>query len=500
MVPGDIQRVLVKECSVELTAPVTKIYNEITMSKEYPRPWVSEQQIPIPKTNPPSSLDDLRNISGTPFFSKQYESFLSDWLLPIVSPFLDPGQCGGLRKSSISHYLIKLLHFIHFNLDRPEPHAVLLACIDMSKAFNRMSHKRVIEDLHDMKVPGWLLLILISYLTDRKMILKFRGVLSALRSLPGSSPQGTVLGVILFIIIFNGAALRPSIPRTSWPFFSKKRNDPASVHMKFVDDLSVAVKVNLDDDLVNDDHIRQKPLTFDERFETKLVDENLLHETINNLRVFANERQMIINTKKSSVMKFTKSRTKNFPVEMKLDHSFLEVKSKVRILGVILTSDLRWNSNTEFMCKKAFKNIWLLRRMKALKMDPFTILDYYFKEIRIHLELAVPVWHSGLTVRLSADIERVQRVALSIVLGETEFDYSRSCALLGLKPLYIRRQELCERFSRKTASPQCRHNDLFQIQTSGYDTRSNAYREHFCHTTRFYNSALPFLTRTLNQL
>jgi hypothetical protein len=67
--------------------------------------------------------------------------------------------------------------------------------------------------------------------------------------------------------------------------------------MKFVDDLSVSVKVNLDDDLVNDEQIRQKPLTFDERFETKLVDENLLQETINNLRVFANERQMIINTK-----------------------------------------------------------------------------------------------------------------------------------------------------------------------------------------------------------
>ena len=270
--------------------------------------------------------------------------------------------------------------------------------------------------------------------------------------------------------------------------------------MKFVDDLSVAVKVNLDDDLVNDEQIRQKPLTFDEMFETKLVDENLLQETINNLRVFANERQMIINTKKSSVMKFTKSRTKDFPVEMKLDHSFLEVKSKVKVLGVILTSDLRWNSNTEFMCKKAFKNIWILRRIKALKMDPFTILDYYFKEIRVHVELAVPVWHSGLTVRLSADIERVQRVAVSIVLGETEFNYGRSCAMLGLKPLYIQRQELCERFSRKTAAPQCRHNDLFQIQTSGYDTRSNAYREHFCHTTRFYNSALPFLTRTLNQL
>ena len=104
------------------------------------------------------------------------------------------------RGFGIFHYLIKLLHYVHYNLDRPQLHSVLLACVDMSKAFNRMSHQKVIEDLFDMKVPGWLLLILISYLPDRKMILKFRGAFSSVRSLPGSSPQGTVLGVILFII------------------------------------------------------------------------------------------------------------------------------------------------------------------------------------------------------------------------------------------------------------------------------------------------------------
>ena len=500
MVPGDIHRIIVKECSVELTEPVTKIYNQITMTKEYPRSWVSEQQVPIPKKNPPSSLEELRNISGTPFFSKQYESFLSDWLLPIVDPFLDPGQCGGLSKSSISHYLIKLLHFIQFNLDKPQPHAVLLACIDMSKAFNRMSHQRVIEDLFDMKVPGWLLLILVSYLTDRKMVLKFKGVLSALRSLPGSSPQGTVLGVILFIIIFNGACLRPTIPRPSWPFFCKGRNDPADIKLKFVDDLSVAAKVCLDDDLIEDTN-RAKPLSFDERFETKLSEEaNTLQKIIDDLQIFASERQMKINNDKSSVIKFSTSRTKAFPAEIKLDDQFLEMKQKVRILGVILSSDLRWDANTEFICKKAYKNMWVLRRMKSLLMDPFVILDYYMKEVRVHLELAVPVWHSGLTVKQSADIERVQRVAVSILLGHYEFNYDRTCTLFGIKPLYIRRQELCERFAVKTTLTKCRHNDLFQIQNSGYNTRGSYYREHLCHTSRFYNSALPYLTRTLNQL
>ena len=144
--------------------------------------------------------------------------------------------------------------------------------------------------------------------------------------------------------------------------------------------------------------------------------------------------------------------------------------------------------------------MWVLRRMKSLQMDPFTILDYYMKEVRVHLELAVPVWHSGLTVKQSADIERVQRVAVSILLGHYEFNYDRTCTLFGIKPLYIRRQELCERFAVKTTSTKCRHDDLFQIQNSGYNTRGNYYREHLCHTSRFYNSALPYLTRTLNQL
>ena len=498
MVPGDVGRLLVKECSAELTVPVTKIYNKITECKEFPRPWVNEQQTPIPKMNPPSSMEDVRNISGTPFFSKQYESFLSDWLLPIVNPFLDPGQCGGLSKSSISHYLIKLLHFIHFNLDRPEPHAVLLACMDMSKAFNRMSHQTVIEDLYDMKVPGWLLLILISYLTERKMVLKFRGIISALRSLPGSSPQGTVLGVILFIIIFNGACLRPTIP---WPIFTKGRNDPPALTVKFIDDLSIAARVNLETDLVSDVG-RMKPLNFSERFETKLSeDKNILQELVDSLVLFSNQRKMKTNHKKSVVMKFSKSRSKDFPAEIKLDDEFLEVKSELKILGVILTADLRWESNTEYICKKAYKNMWVLRRLKNLNLDKFTILQYYLKEVRVHLELAVPVWHSGLTVKQSADIERVQRVAISIVLGRVDFDYEHACALLGLKPLNIRRHELCEKFALKTASSKCRHSDLFKIQKSCYNTRlENYYTEHLTHTARFYKSALPFLTRTLNSL
>ena len=74
-----------------------------------------------------------------------------------------------------------------------------------------------------------------------------------------------------------------------------------------------------------------------------------------------------------------------------------------------------------------------------------------FKIIRVHLKLAVPVWHSGLTQQLSADIERIQSIAVSFILGDYQLPYDQACTMLGLKPLYIRGMELCQRFAIKTA-------------------------------------------------
>ena len=168
-IPGDIPVKLVKEFSAEIAVPACRIFNRITESAEYPRQWVTEYQIAIPKCKPPLTEDDLKNISSTALLSKIYESFIGDWIFPFIGPFIDPAQCGGLKGSSITHYLVKLLHFVHQNLDKRMPHAVLLTLVDLEKAFNRVSHQLVIEDLADMNVPGWLLSIIISYLSGRSM-------------------------------------------------------------------------------------------------------------------------------------------------------------------------------------------------------------------------------------------------------------------------------------------------------------------------------------------
>ena len=108
LIPGDLLVKLVKEFTPELSQPVTTIVNEITETAEYPCQWVIEYQTAIPKVNPPLSEDGTRNIARTAFMSKVYESFIGDWFFPYIDPFIDPGQCGGLKGSSITHYLINL--------------------------------------------------------------------------------------------------------------------------------------------------------------------------------------------------------------------------------------------------------------------------------------------------------------------------------------------------------------------------------------------------------
>ena len=102
IIPGDLPRKLTKLFPEFLAYPAQVIYNKITQSKVYPAQWKVENQIPISKVYPPESEDDLRNISKTEFLSKVYESFVAEWLLPIIQPFLDPDQCG-LKGFSITH-------------------------------------------------------------------------------------------------------------------------------------------------------------------------------------------------------------------------------------------------------------------------------------------------------------------------------------------------------------------------------------------------------------
>ena len=146
--------------------------------------------------------------------------------------------------------------------------------------------------------------------------------------------------------------------------------------------------------------------------------------------------------------------------------------------------------------------MWTLRRMKVLDVEPLVILDVYLKEIRSILELAVPAWHSGLTRKQEADIERVQRVAVNVILsdcltGSCKYTYDMALVILEIEPLEMRRSKLCSTFAKKTLKS--RHSDIFTVNPNQHYTRNKPeFFVNKCNTKRYYNSPLNYLTRLLN--
>ena len=133
--------------------------------------------------------------------------------------------------------------------------------------------------------------------------------------------------------------------------------------------------------------------------------------------------------------------------------------------------------------------------MKMLDVDP------ELKEIRSIVELAVPAWHSGLTLKQSTDLERVQRVAVQVILsdsntGRSSFTYASALEELNLDRLVSRREDLCLTFAKKTLKS--RHRDIF-VDQHMHDTRGKTkYFEQRANTGRFRNSPVNYLTRLLN--
>ena len=78
--------------------------------------------------------------------------------------------------------------------------------------------------------------------------MSYNGEESSSKNLPGGGPQGAYLGGLIFIIKYNGAFLRPPIP----PLMTGPVLESKAEKVKFVDDGTVAVSLNLKKCLVED--------------------------------------------------------------------------------------------------------------------------------------------------------------------------------------------------------------------------------------------------------
>ena len=121
---------------------------------------------------------------------------------------------------------------------------------------------------------------------------------------------------------------------------------------------------------------------------------------------------MILNQRKTKVMIFNFTDNYKFTTNLNLNDEKLEVVNQVKLLGVIISDDLKWDKNTEYLVKKAYSRMELLRKVAEFTKSIDDKMEIYILYSRSILEQSFVVWRSSLTEENALDLERVQKAAI----------------------------------------------------------------------------------------
>ena len=149
-----------------------------------------------------------------------------------------------------------------------------------------------------MNFPGWLLRIIIAFISNTKMTVRYRGKLSTEMNLPGGKPQGTLLSLLLFLVLVNDIGFNDQ-KNDAGEIATSKRNmkELNLIHLKFVDDLTLAESINLPEKLnILPESEIKRPETYHERTGHSLPESNSqVFNQLSKILDYTKENQMKLN-------------------------------------------------------------------------------------------------------------------------------------------------------------------------------------------------------------
>ena len=266
---------------------------------------------------------------------------------------------------------------------------------DLSKAFDKVSHKKLLQviksyGIHD-EVFSWLK----NFLSDRVQHVVIQQTLSKSQPVLSGVPQGSVLGPLLFLLYI--------------------------------------------DDLANLSSNESKICLFADDTKIYSTNSNDLQVTLDNLTSFFNVRQLCLANEKCEKITFDR---KKRDLSLKIGNTTLHNTSKVQDLGVFITEDLKWHHHIQTIKTRAMQKCYQILRSFNSK-NIWILLKSYLTYVRPILEYASVIWNPYLIKDIDA-IEAVQRYYTRRILRRCNLpfsSYSDRLHMLNLHSLEYRRLE-----------------------------------------------------------
>jgi hypothetical protein len=202
---NDVSVSLMKFVSIPLTIPLKHIFNLSISKGVFPAGLKLSKTSPIFKsTGSQTDPNNYRPISMINTFSKVLEKIIATKLITFLNQtnFFSDEQFGFRENRNTYHAVLKIINYITEGLN--EKKFVAGIFLDISKAFDSVPHKILLDKLYHYGVRGVAHTWFKSYLSDRQQKVKVNGVFSSnIENIVIGVLQGSILGVLLFLIFIN---------------------------------------------------------------------------------------------------------------------------------------------------------------------------------------------------------------------------------------------------------------------------------------------------------
>ena len=169
------------------------------------------------------------------------------------------------------------------------------------------------------------------------MKVKWHNQMSTVRDLPGGGPQGSNFGLIEY----------DSQSNDNTDFLSEDDK------FKFVDDLSVLEIINLISVGMSSYNFRQHVASDIGINQQYIPSGNIQSQQyMDNISEWTDSKQMLLNEKKTKIMIFNYTQNHQFSTRVYLKQTLLDIINETRLLCTILTSDLKWHANSQYLTQR----------------------------------------------------------------------------------------------------------------------------------------------------
>ena len=398
LTPEGIPSIFLKRTSFSISHPLATIFNHSLYTGSLPSEWRTAFVVPLVKKHPKTRVSNYRPISLTSSVCKILETIVQEKILSHLQTnlLLSPEQYGFLPgKSTVSQLLTCFSQwFENYNSDLQTD----VIYVDYAKAFDKVSHQKLLHKLRSYGISGCLLSWLKGFLQERTFRVKISEELSPPYTISSGVPQGSVLGPLLFLCYVN------DLPQSL--------NSECKL---FADDLKIHRALR-----------------------DPAVDFLQLQDDLDSLSRWSDLWQLEISAEKCSVFHL------NFKHEcwFYLNDVMLPFSKTVRDLGVTITGDFGWSEHCRILIRKAsIVSNSILRSFLYPDLKNYRLA--FITYCRPILEYCSVIW-SPQTVGDIKSVEHVQRNFTKIAFrkcfpGPVEPSYQQRLDIFNLENLELRR-------------------------------------------------------------